>query len=81
MHCSPSSLGSDLWYQARYGCLFPWLRVQGDLLRMALAHPSLLPSSRKAAIGPHWVGEGLVSIGQNDTHVGQVLKAPAQDLP
>lgn len=59
---------------------FPGSGSRWGLWRMAPAHSLPLPSKGKAAIGPGWVGEGLVGMGQNGTHTGQVLKAPAQDL-
>lgn len=41
---------------------------------MAMAHPPPLPSK-------DWAGGGLMGMGQNGTHIGQVLKASAQGLP
>lgn len=40
IHCSPSRLGSDLWYQVRYEHLFPQLRVQVGSLRNSSGSPT-----------------------------------------
>lgn len=73
-------MGSDLWCQPRHECLFPWLRVQVGSLGNGSARPPLPPKG-KTVTGPDWAEEGLVGVGQNGTHIGQVLEAPAQGLP
>lgn len=80
MLCSSLSWAQTCGAKLGMDASFPGSWSRWGLWGMALAHPPPHPPKGKAAIGPDWVGEGLVGMRQNGTHVGQVLETPAQGL-